>query len=230
MDLFIALPETRPGWSSRDEKVFQSHLHQLEVPGGHRLRLHAVGYGHAGGLDAIRQAKTMMDARKLELCLIAGVDSYWDADTLDALQDARRLAGEALRSGFEPGEAAGCLVLASSRMVQQMRWTPWGQVSGAGSAREQRTWDSDETNLGEGLMTAISIATSHWMLPDQAADAVYSDLNGERYRSEEWGLAILRHPWVTRDPTTYYAPATSWGDVGAASGILETILAIESWR
>ena len=54
------------------------------------------------------------------------------------------------------------------------------------------------------------------------------DLNGERYRAQEWGFASLRVADAFDDPLSYRAPAGSFGEMGAASIPLFTILACQS--
>lgn len=62
----------------------------------------------------------------------------------------------------------------------------------------------------------------------EGIDTVYADINGERYRSEEWGFVALRAPSVWKSPG-YRAPSDCWGDVGAAFGPLACILAVQSF-
>lgn len=229
-DLFLSLPETRPGWSNRDIETIEEAVRQIEGPGQSRLVLQAISLGHAGGLDALARAKARFDRRETDLCLIAGTDSYWDAHTIDALQDDRRLATAETRDGFEPGEGSGCIALTTPSACRGWRLSPLASVVGTGSAQERNLLLGDRENFGEGLTAAISTAAKDLSLPDQAVDVVYCDFNGERYRSEEWAFASLRSPLLAKDPTRYYAPAECWGDVGAASGVLLSILVAESWR
>jgi 3-oxoacyl-[acyl-carrier-protein] synthase-1 len=58
--------------------------------------------------------------------------------------------------------------------------------------------------------------------------ASYCDLNGERYRSDEFVYALLRTQEAFVDPHDYISPADCWGDVGAASGPLFAVLAAVS--
>ncbi|PRP93614.1 hypothetical protein [Enhygromyxa salina] len=65
-------------------------------------------------------------------------------------------------------------------------------------------------------------------LPAEAAGMIFSDINGERYRSEEWGFVALRAPEAFGS-SSYEAPVDCWGDVGAASGALFGVLSVRSW-
>ena len=65
-------------------------------------------------------------------------------------------------------------------------------------------------------------------LPAEAVDTIYCDINGERYRSEEWGFVCMRLPTIARD-FGYELSADSWGDLGAASGPVFCNLALQAW-
>jgi 3-oxoacyl-[acyl-carrier-protein] synthase-1 len=65
-------------------------------------------------------------------------------------------------------------------------------------------------------------------LPEQAITATYCDLNGQRYRNEEFVYALLRTQESFVDAHDYECPADCWGDVGAASGPLFASLAIRA--
>jgi len=54
---------------------------------------------------------------------------------------------------------------------------------------------------------------------------LYCDMNGEPYRAEEYGFATLRAGEALMKTAEFEAPASNWGDVGAASGPLYFALA-----
>jgi len=87
---------------------------------------------------------------------------------------------------------------------------------------------SDDVCLGEGLTTAMTQALAT-VEPGRFVDDVYCDINGERYRTEEWGFALLRVQERLRS-TTYKTPVGDYGDVGAATGALLLILAVQAWQ
>ncbi len=78
------------------------------------------------------------------------------------------------------------------------------------------------------MTQAVLGATTGLQLPHEAIDTLYSDINGERYRSEEWGFVAMKtYPvWKSLD---YEAPASCWGDVGASFGTLAAVLAVQSY-
>jgi 3-oxoacyl-[acyl-carrier-protein] synthase-1 len=224
-EIFMSLPEGRPGFSEQDANDVVDAVKQNQ--GFRPAAVTLAGRGHAGALRATSAAVDRLRQGR-DLCVVVGADSYADADTIDWLDKNRQLAGEDVRSGFIPGEAAGAIVVTTGTARRSLRLASLAEVRGVGTALESRLIKSKADVVGEGLYTAIAAATRELTLPDEAIDDVYSDINGERYRTDEWGFAVLRLGRAIRQ-SGYHAPSTSWGDVGAASGTLGCVLAARSW-
>jgi 3-oxoacyl-[acyl-carrier-protein] synthase-1 len=225
--LLAALPETRPGFSEADARSLVGSLRDLAV-GQSPVQIELAHRGHAGGLHAIELALQKITRREVELCLVGGVDSYLEARAIDWLQANRQLAAADVRSGFTPGEGAGVIVLGSDDARRRLRLPSLGLVRGIGTAVETKLIKTESVNLGQGLCQAMLKATRDLKPPAEVVDAVYCDINGERYRTEEWGFALLRGQRVL-GTGQYVAPVDCWGDVGAASGPLLCNLAVQSW-
>jgi 3-oxoacyl-[acyl-carrier-protein] synthase-1 len=226
--VLVAVPETRPGF---DEAAAQRTLTGLaEALSGRaqQLSFEVCGRGHAGSLRGIEQARALITARRCELCLVGGVDSYLEPDTLDDLESARRLKVEGVRSGFFPGEGAAFMAFSGPGIARRLGIPVLASCVGERTASEARVIDGEEEVLGHGLAAAILGAASGLRLPEEAVDFTYCDLNGERYRADEWAFAVLRAHAVLGD-TAFEAPADCWGDVGAASGVLGCVLAVRAW-
>ncbi len=220
VDVIVALPEGRPGFTDANAGWVAREVTHGLVP-----RPAEVGArGHAGSLDALRDAAERIEDGRSELCIVVGVDSYVAPETIDWLQANRRLAGEDNRDGFVPGEAGACVVLARP----SLGFSPLAHVRGAHSTREKVSIAADEEVLGRGLTEAIRGATASLRLPTEAVDDVYCDLNGERYRTDEWGFAALRTSRAFRS-IAYTMTSSCVGDVGAAHGALGCVLAVRSW-
>jgi len=183
--LLLVLPESRPGFSEADALSMVEALTSDRGTGSWSPRVELGGRGHAGVLQALEVAEQRLISGSEELCVVLGVDSYHDADSLDWLASQFRLAGEGARTGFIPGEAAAGLVLARSSLQRKLGLVSLARVRGVGTATETRLIHGDEEVLGKGLARAIQGATRELKLPDEALDSVYCDLNGERYRTEE---------------------------------------------
>lgn len=230
LDVFLCLPEPRPGWTASDAQRMVAQLRGSSVPGVGALRITPCQPGHAGALLAMGEVARRISARHLDLCLVGGVDGYLDLVTLDWLYEHQQLACENVRGGFFPGEAAGFVAIASTGAMRELRLAPLGTIAGAHAATETKLIKTDAVNLAVALTEAVAGATAGLQLPRDAVDAIYCDINGQRYRSEEWGFVALKLPHACRDSTVYEAPSASWGDVGAATGPLLTALAVQAWQ
>ncbi len=228
MLVLLGLPETRPGFLDADAQMLCDELSSVSLPNIGRLRVELSGRGHASAIAALEVAARRLSQGSEELCIVASVDGYLQADTLDWLASNLQLAGENVRSGFIPGEAAGALALASDSLQRRFQLPSIARVRNACTASETRLIKGDLEVLGDGLSRAIMGAATGLTLPGEAPDTVYCDINGERYRTEEWAFTVLRAQHVLKSPS-YIAPADCWGDVGAASGALSCVLASQSW-
>lgn len=178
--------------------------------------------GHAGGIVGMEIGADLIASAESDLVLIGGVDSYLNADTLEWLDDVEQLHSENNIYGFCPGEAAGFVLLAGSSWAKTEL-----DLIGAGSGIEQNLIKTENICLGEGLAAAFKTAANP--LPEgRSIDQIFCDMNGERYRGNEYGFAVLKTPGLFADAADFITPADCWGDVGAASGPLYAGLAMEA--
>ncbi len=227
--VLVAGPEHRPGWTHVDEQQLVVSLAQRRL-GGRAIMPTLAGRGHSGALYALQQAVEMIHARVIDIAVICGVDGYFDPQTAQWLLDNRQWLSPGFRGGFFPGEAAGAIAITSTPLARALRLHERARVLGVGSAMERERIKTNSNNLGVGLADAIHAAIAKAGGIDAPIDAVWCDINGERFRSEEWGFALLRSQGAFVNPTDYEAPCELWGDVGAASGTLLTILAVQAWN
>ena len=228
MPIFVGLPEMRPGFSERDVNTVRAGIGALaDLPVG-ISEVAVMPQGHASGLAAFAAAVQRIRAGALNACIVGGVDSYFDADTMDWLDDNRQLTGATSRSSFVPGEGAGFCVLMSDVAAEAIGVEPAAVVLSAAVGQEQRRIKTSELCLGVGLTDVVERAVSESLPSRPMINAIVCDMNGERYRAEEWGFVCLRLPEYFEDPTSYSSPADCWGDVGAASGPLFATLVCEA--
>jgi 3-oxoacyl-[acyl-carrier-protein] synthase-1 len=226
--LLLALPEERPGFSEDDAKWVTDVISYEIQARGLTAQVDIGGRGHAGSIQAIEQVVEECSQREDILFLVVGADSYHHVHTFLWLEDNLQFAQRNIRSGFVPGEGAGCLVLASSRLRSTLNLPLLAIIVGIGTALETILRDSETGSFGIGMTAAVRKAAKELQLPCDSVGTVYSDINGERYRSEEWGFVAMRTPmlWKSLD---YEAPSNCWGDVGAAFGTLAGMLVVQSF-
>ncbi len=226
VSLILSTGEPRPG---------QPEGFAAQVSGALRKRLSqhvmlegggSTAGGHAGGLLAMHHACKSLRERKARFCLAGGVDSYFDLETLEWLDDNEQLHSEGNVFGFCPGEAAGFCLLTTLATAREFGLTPLLEIVGTSTAAEENRIKTKTVVLGEGLGAAFRLLFAD--APIDPVDRIICDMNGERYRGNEYGFAVLRNPGRFKDAADFETPADCWGDVGAASGPLFVSLVAEA--
>jgi len=225
----LALRENSPGFAEKDAKAIAKAVatqvaKEVEI----EVSIEVAGRGHAGALLAVQTAEQRLLTDQCDLCAVVGADSYFDLPLLDFLDTGRRLVAEDVRGGFVPGEAAGAIVFATVGIQRSLRLPSLATLRGVSTSSETRLIGGTDEVLGEALTAAVTSAAADLRPPKERIDTVFCDINGERYRADEWAMTVLRVQRLLTD-TTYDAPADCWGDVGAASGALGCVLAVRSW-
>ncbi|HYO53651.1 beta-ketoacyl synthase N-terminal-like domain-containing protein [Archangium sp.] len=225
--LFLGLPPSRPGLPRSLPETLCAELGRRGGPWIHPERIQVFQAGHSAGLLALKEARQWLLRREGPLCLVGGVDSYLEPETLEWLDGRGQLKSNTSRWGFVPGEAAGFCLLASPEEVKSCGLEPLAQILSVATAIEQSRAVPGVVCMGVGLTRAMREALE--ALPDsERVEQVICDLNGERYRTDEYGFTVVRLQERFVDATEAWTPADCWGDVGAASGPLFLGLAVAS--
>ncbi|MGF9759336.1 beta-ketoacyl synthase N-terminal-like domain-containing protein [Microvirga sp. 0TCS3.31] len=228
LPVYLGLPEVRPGFTEMDAEAVGGGLARLkELP----VMLGEVTCflaGHAAGLSALSAAVRRLEQGAHDACLVGGVDSYCHPDTMEWLDANRQLVGSVSRSAFVPGEGAGFCLLMTEEARARLSLRSAASLRATAAGYETHLLKSSEMSFGQGLTATIRDAVQGLRLPGEKVNQVICDINGERYRGEEWGFVCLRLSEYFDDPTAYLSPAECWGDVGAASGPLFAMLACQA--
>lgn len=228
LPVYLGLPELRPGFSEQDAKAVGSGLERFEGLPVEISEVKVSIQGHAAGLVALAAAIEKIQQGAFEACLVGGVDSYFQPDTMEWLDDNRQLAGADARSAFVPGEGAGFCLLMTEQLRKRLGLGTLARVLAVTIGRETKLIKTSDVCLGEGLTATVRAAVGALPSPTGTINDVICDINGERYRGEEWGFVCLRLSEYFDDPTAYRSPADIWGDMGAASGPLFAMLACQA--
>jgi 3-oxoacyl-[acyl-carrier-protein] synthase-1 len=245
--LLLALPEERPGFGDREVRAVMHALEGFEMSAHAAVDARVTGRGHAGGLRGLTEAFDLIARGRQPICIIGGVDSYFDGDTIDWLDAGRRLARDGVRGGFPPGEAAAMILVASGQVLRQLGCDSLGIIRavgyqrdrgrGRGASREfqpERDFVTDETSpsdepLGKTLTQVYRRVLREVKSPDEKVDDLYCDINDERDRTTEYAFALLRAGQAFQDGTRYTTAVSMVGDVGAATATLNCVLAVRAW-
>jgi len=227
LPVYLGLPEFRPGFTKQDAEAVCSGLAQLDELPIEISELTVFTEGHAAGLLALATAVEQIRQGAFESCLVGCVDSYFHPDTMNWLDKNRQLAGGDARSAFVPGEGAGFCLLASERVQKRFGIAALMRVVAVTIGKETNLIKTEDICFGEGLTKTVQAATQG-LTAGEKINNVICDINGERYRADEWGYVCLRLSQYFDDPTNYLSPADCWGDMGAASAVLFAMLACQA--
>jgi 3-oxoacyl-[acyl-carrier-protein] synthase I len=224
--VFLLVGLAAPGQrGSRDRE----YLNQLEVPLSavlnRRFGRSAIRFfesGNPAALEALDYGCQFLKAHPQTVCIIGGVDSLLDVETLDRLESEDRLksASYGRSHGLVPGEGVGFLMVESAEYARRRERVPLATVLGIGLAREPSPFHSLEPSALTGLTEACDSALSHAGVDPAAIGSVIGNLNGEFHRHKEWAYAELRCLRAALTERDLWHPADCFGDVGAASGAL----------
>jgi 3-oxoacyl-[acyl-carrier-protein] synthase-1 len=223
--VLVALPEQRPGRSYNLESEFCIGLHASLEKVIQIEKVTADALGHAGGIVCMEQALSLISSGKIGICLVGGVESYLEVETLEWLDGLDQLHSESTIYGFCPGEGAGFCLLVSPELAGRLNLEASVELLSAGSAMETSRIKTEAICIGEGLSEAFKKALSGLPSESVRVDHIICDMNGERYRGSEFGFSMLRSSEYFAEESDFQTPADCWGDLGAASGPLFAILA-----
>lgn len=223
VDVMLALPYPRPGLDNDLADRLAEPVRALSNE-HYRLNLNTATKGRVGGLIAVASAATRLSNGSAEFCLIAGVDSYIDPDTLLWLDLSGQLYTQNQPWGFIPGEAAACCLVCTPETARRYGLPVYAELLGAAVATEPDSNTPDAVCTGRGLSEAVSQALG--VLPETVKiDQLLCDLNGQTYGSDELGFTLARLGNRFKSVNNIVTPADCWGDVGAATGPLLLMLA-----
>jgi 3-oxoacyl-[acyl-carrier-protein] synthase-1 len=187
----------------------------LPVPAGSR-RIFA--RGPVGVAAALAEAAQQLGAGRLDRALVVAVDSWIDPTLLDEAAAAARLKTPDSPTGLSPGEAAVAF------------WVERADPRARGLAVVEKVAlqgrADDPLAAPEPSAVSVAAAVQDALGTEQAGDVIV-DLTGEDWRARQWGTALASLGGAL-GATRFHYPALSLGDVGAASGAVGLLLALQA--
>jgi len=227
--LYLALPEN-------DEVIqkFNLRRHFLE-----QLSMHlalprtkeflAVQTGSTGVYLLVERAMEKIRAGDINFCIVAAVDSFLLNDRLELYDQHWRIKSDRNPAGFIPGEAAAVFLIEAEQFARGRNADILFRIDGVGGGQESNPITGDKTSTAKGLTDAIrslAIVTNR----DSAWQWVLSDLNGERYKAYEWGVALPRLNQYITSNHEFSHIADTIGDVGAAMAAVQLGCVSEAFK
>ncbi|MEO7328882.1 MAG: hypothetical protein ABI193_09910, partial [Minicystis sp.] len=149
--------------------------------------------------------------------IVGGVDSLVDPDAVRFFHERGRLAVPPRRVGFLPGEGAAMLLLEAPERAIARGATILALLEAPASAHEAITVDTDTPCDGVGLSAAIGETLAGLADGGGTLGLCWADLNGEPFRAEELGHALVRSLRHVPRPLGLRHLADCIGDTGSAS-------------
>lgn len=178
---------------------------------------------HAGGISAINDVINDLMNQKYSGVYVCSLDSYIDPNILSLCQAQNQLISKKNPYGYVPGEAGAALFLTRAKRKPA---NILGEIlTTSVSTEEEKLNDLDRAPLGKGLQFCFNELASR--TPETwNPDFIFTDLNGERYRAEEFGYAACAVQRFTKAFSNIRYISSTFGDVGAASGLLLIVVAL----
>lgn len=221
MPLLVGLAEPgRPGGGAGLADLIIARVERQLKLRFHAGLSHTLPKGHTAGFEAMRLARYLLQNDGVPACLVCGVDSYINADSLLWLEQHWRLKTADNSNGVIPGETAAAV------LVRPQPTSPTHtlvNVAGLGFAVEKVSIHSEEPFLSLGLTAAARAALGEAGLPMNEIAFRLSDATGEQYSFKEQGLTVTRLIKVPVEELPIWHCADSIGDTGAAAGVCQLV-------
>jgi 3-oxoacyl-[acyl-carrier-protein] synthase-1 len=184
--------------------------------------------GRVGALEAIQLATRQVSEQRAGRAVVLAVDSLVDDAALLWLAEANRLKEDENPVGLVPGEAAVAFVVEPAAAAADRGANPLAHVLAVATAREDGAFMWGGVSVGDAVADVVQrVVTGAGVATPYQAD-VLTDLNGELWRSAEYGNARVKIPATVWAGDRHSMPASSVGDVGAAMTALELAVACHS--
>ena len=188
--------------------------------------------GHAAVVDLFQRAQTDFQSGRIDVAIVAAVDSLVTQRTLNWLYLTHRLKGAESPAGLFPGEAAAVLVLRNGAGNESASRPGLARIEHPDVIASPTQFLSGQPPDGHGqfkLLRALKgslpgVDGPTWVIVDQ---------NGEAFRANDWGCSLVRLQGADgagSSQADIWYPAASFGDVGAASGAVAACVAASAFE
>lgn len=223
--------EKRPGprYEGKDKELLKGLTAALNERGV-RVQAQQLACGNPVAVYGMVKAMEILKHKPDAVCILGCCDSLLDGETLDWFEKDERLKSVSIgrNHGFSPSQGVGFVVIESEKSALKNGRKIMAWIKGIGTAEEPAPFLSEAPSKSAGLTTAVKSALSQSGCTPEMMDCVLCDLNGEFYRSREWGYVENRVFGGCEHAPTLIHPADCMGSIGAASAaVLVNVAATE---
>ena len=179
-----------------------------------------IAMDQVGCAQALVVADRLIREGRADRVVVAGVDSFLQRATIEALNNERRLMTPANSNGFFPGEAGCAILIGAAGSSREVAPT----IAGFGMARESATIQGNDPLRAAGMTQAVRQALDSAGVALKDVAFRLTDLSGEHYKFKEAAFVAGRLNGGEREqPLDLWHPIEYLGEIGAA--ILPCLLA-----
>lgn len=185
----------------------------------------------SGFVRTLLMAQSLLSNGRFDRCVLGGVDACTEGSAMAAAHHFHVLKTGDQAAGYQPGEAAAFVLLERASSPGAGGGDVLAVIESAALAREVVGRVDDRPALGIGLAAAIDSCLGHLPASAAAPGWLIGDLNGDAFRANDWGYALVRlqhlRPGLADCPLTL--PAESFGEIGAATGPVAVCMAVRAF-
>lgn len=198
------------------------------VPGG--VAHQELFFGDSPGfVTALKAAERALRSGVVERCIVGGIDSLIEPESLDALEGLRLLKTRERAVGLMPGEGAAFVLVELAEPASRRGAPVHAYVDAMASASEPGHLFSGKPHLGVALTSVLGEVLGGLEDAGRETGLVLADLDGTVPRAQDWGYAQVRVEGVPLRELASWYPADAWGTLGAATGAVSLCLAARSF-
>ncbi|KFA94393.1 hypothetical protein Q664_02940, partial [Archangium violaceum Cb vi76] len=183
-----------------------------------------------GTVQALQQAIQALWRGQYNHALVIACDSLVDPWRAERMLRARRVKTTDNPVGFMPGEASVAVLLERPDVVRTRGEDPTTVLFEPVTAFEPNNHAARRHSTGLMLAEVITGALERSGASELPQGSIYLDINGEHYRANEWGTALVRARGRCQiDSWSQQLPAASFGETGTAFPLLSLGLAARAF-
>jgi 3-oxoacyl-[acyl-carrier-protein] synthase-1 len=199
--------------------------HSLEVV------LSVSASGHASTGEVLAWGARALSQNEMDVLIVAGVDTYYDPDVMQALMLERRVFCTDSIDAIIPGEAAAALLLGRPRTLRGLGASTLLGLEGVAVGHEPACMGRRSPCAGTGLTRTLLPLVDRLRAEGRSLDWILGDVTNEDYRAHEFQLT---YPRIVRDVLKREIPVEflpmSMGDLGAATLTVALSIVAEAMR
>jgi uncharacterized protein (TIGR02270 family) len=220
---------TPDGPASLQKELQQSLIPRMLKTLGVRQapRVQKVFLGESGFIQALQEAAELLRQRRVEQCIVGGVDSLVEPEVVRQLDALRLLKSPSNPVGCIPGEAAAFLRLEAPGAALRRKAPIEALLDSPRRQAEPFHRKSGQPALGMALASCIGATLGPARGHDAQVGLVIAGLNGDAYRAQDWGHALirLRGEGLLEAGLPEWYPAFPFGEAGSVMGPLGVAMA-----